>query len=54
MDRWISLVALVAVLVLIGWRLPGRNLLLAAAAALALAALVVSLDRAGIWPGAWR
>jgi membrane protein CcdC involved in cytochrome C biogenesis len=42
------------VLVLIGWRLRGRQMLAATAFGLALAVIVVWLDREGLWPSGWR
>ncbi len=50
----VSIVALLAVLVLVAWRMPGQRVLVAVAVALAVAVLIVGVERAGMWPEGWR
>ena len=54
MEWFVPLVALLAVLFLVGRRQLGQSLLVAAAVALALVLAVVLLERAGLWPQGWR
>jgi hypothetical protein len=54
MEWFVPLVALLAVLFLVGRRQSGQSLLVAAAVALALVLTVVLLERAGLWPQGWR
>ena len=54
MDQWPYVIAGVAVLLLVGWRMRGRNLLAALVFGLAFAVVVVWLDRSGAWPDDWR
>ena len=50
MDVVVSVISLLLVLVLIARGVPGRNLLVVLAAALAVVVLVVGIERAGLWP----
>lgn len=54
METVVAVVAVAAVLFLVARGLPGRNLLVAAACALAAIVLVVALEQNGWWPAAWR
>ena len=53
MDQAMLAISGALVLVLIGWRLRGRQMLAATAFGLALAVIVVWLDREGLWPNGW-
>lgn len=53
--EWIGpVVALLAVLFLVGRGMPGRVMLVAIAAALGVVVVILSLERAGLWPQSWR
>jgi hypothetical protein len=52
--QWVSVISLLLVLVLIGWRMRGRTMLMATCFGLAFAVLVLWLDQSGLWPQAWR
>jgi hypothetical protein len=52
-DRLVSVVAVLAVLFLVGRRLPGRSWPLIVAATLALVVVVVLAERNGLWPRGW-
>lgn len=54
MEQLPCVIAGVAVLLLVGWRMRGRSMLAAAAFGLAFAVIVLWLDRSGVWPEAWR
>ncbi|MBV9078624.1 MAG: hypothetical protein JO048_14220 [Methylobacteriaceae bacterium] len=54
MDYVLPAVALIAVLFLVGRGLPGRRWPAVIAATLAIVVLVVLVERAGLWPAAWR
>jgi hypothetical protein len=54
MDKIVGIVALVAILFLVGWGVPSRHRLLAIVGGLAFALLVLAAERAGLWPAAWR
>ena len=54
MEWIVSVVALLAVLFLVGWGMPGRRMLVAVAGALALVVLILLVERAGLWPQGWR
>ncbi len=54
MEWIVSLVALGAILILVGRGLPGRSRLLAVAATLAFVLVVVLLERSGWWPQGWQ
>lgn len=54
MDQLVFVVSGALVLVLIGWRLRGRQMLAATAFGLAFAVMVVWLDHQGLWPASWR
>lgn len=54
MEQWPYIIAGVAVLLLVGWRMRGRSMLMALAFGLAFALVVVWLDRSGMWPDDWR
>jgi hypothetical protein len=53
MDKFVGIVALLAIYFLVGRRLPAGYHLIAIAAALAFAVLVLAMESAGIWPQAW-
>ena len=53
MDKFVGIVALLAIYFLVGRRMPARYHLIAVAAGLALAVLVVAMESAGLWPRAW-
>ena len=50
MEWFVPLVALLAILFLVGRGLPGRMHLVAVAGALAAVVLVLFLERSGVWP----
>ena len=50
----VSLVALLAVLGMLAWRMPGQRLLIIVAITLALVVMVVGIERAGWWPDGLR
>lgn len=53
--EWIApLIGLLAVLFLVGRRLPGQAWLVTVAVALAVIVAVVWLERSGLWPQSWR
>ena len=52
--QWVSVISLLLVLVLVGWRMRGRTMLMAACFGLAFAVLVLWLDQSGLWPQGWR
>ena len=53
--EWLApLIGLLAVLFLVGRRLPGQAWLMAVAAALAFIVAVLLLERLGLWPESWR
>jgi hypothetical protein len=53
--EWIgALVALLAVLFLVGRGMPGRSVLAAIVVALAAVVLILAVERAGLWPQGWR
>lgn len=53
--EWIApLVALLAVLFLVGRGMPARVILIAAAVSLAVVVLVHVVERSGLWPQGWR
>ncbi len=52
--QWISVVSLLLVLVLVGWRMRGRTMLMATCFGLAFAVLVLWLDQSGLWPQSWH
>lgn len=54
MNQWISVVALVAVLVLVGRGLPRGRWPLLIAATLGFIVLIVFVERSGLWPAGWR
>ncbi|SEO88455.1 hypothetical protein SAMN04487843_104350 [Methylobacterium sp. ap11] len=54
MDIALSVISLLLVLVLIARGVPGRNLLVALAMALAVVVLVVGVERAGLWPASFH
>jgi hypothetical protein len=54
MDKLFGIVALVAILFLVGRGLPSRYRLIAVAAGLAFAVLVLAIERAGYWPAGLR
>lgn len=54
MEWVVALVALVAVLVLVGRGMPRRAILVATVVALAAVVLIVVVERAGLWPQNWR
>ncbi|BAQ44521.1 hypothetical protein Maq22A_c05755 [Methylobacterium aquaticum] len=54
MDIAVSVISLLLVLVLIARGVPGRNLLVALAMALAVVVLVVGIERAGLWPASFH
>lgn len=54
MEWVVSVVALLAVLFLVGRGMPGRPMLIAVAAALGVVVLVLLAERAGLWPQSWR
>jgi len=53
-DKIVGIVALVAVLFLVGRGMPPRYRLIAIAGGLALAVLILAAERAGLWPHGWR
>ena len=54
MEWFVPLIALVAVLFLVGRGMPGQMYLIAIAGALVLVVIVVWLERSDLWPSAWR
>ena len=54
MDKIAGIVALVAILFLVGWGVPPRHRLIAIAGGLAFVVLIVAIERAGWWPQGWR
>jgi uncharacterized membrane protein YqjE len=54
MDKIAGIVGLVAILVLVGWGVPGRHRLIAIAGGLAFAVLILAIEQAGWWPQGWR
>ena len=54
MDKIVGIVALVAILFLVGWGMPPRYRLLAIAGGLAFAVAILAIERAGFWPQGWR
>jgi hypothetical protein len=52
-DRLVSVVAVLAVLFLVGRGLPGRRWPVVIAATLALVVVVVLAERNGFWPPGW-
>lgn len=54
MDIAVSVISLLLMLVLIARGVPGRNLLVALAMALAVVVLVVGIERAGLWPASFH
>ena len=54
MDKIAGIVALVAILVLVGWGLPSRYRLIGIAGGLAFAVLILAIEQAGWWPQGWR
>ena len=52
-ERIVSLVAILAILFLVGRGLPGRRWPLIIAATLALVLIVVLAERNGFWPSGW-
>ena len=54
MDKIVGIVALVAILVLVGWGLPSRYRLIGIAGGLAFAVLILAIEQAGWWPQGWR
>ena len=53
--EWIgAVVALLAVLFLVGRGMPGRSMLVAIVVALAAVVLILLVERAGFWPQGWR
>ena len=53
-DKIVGIVGLVAILVLVGWGVPPRYRLIAIAGGLAFALLILAIEKAGLWPQAWR
>ena len=52
---WIvSLVGLLAVLVLLAYRMPGQRLLIIVAITLVVVVVIVGIERGGWWPQDWR
>jgi len=54
MDWFVPLVALLAVLFLVGRRVPGQSWLMIVAVTLAIVVTIVYLERSGLWPRSWR
>lgn len=54
MDQGMGVLFAALVLLLVGWRLRGRQILAATAFGLAVAVLVVWMDQTGLWPQSWR
>ena len=54
MEWFAPLIGLLAVLFLVGRRLPGQAWLITIAIALALVVTVLWLERSGLWPQSWR
>lgn len=54
MDKIVGVVALVAILFLVGRGLPARYRLVGIAVGLAFAVLVLAIEQAGLWPQSWR
>jgi hypothetical protein len=54
MEWFAPLIGLLAVLFLVGRRLPGQAWLVTIAVALALVVIVLWLERSGLWPQNWR
>lgn len=54
MEWIVSVVALLAVLFLVGRGMPGRPMLIAVAVALGVVVLILLVERAGLWPQGWR
>lgn len=54
MDRWIAAFGVIALLLVIAWRMPGHRILVAAVAALAVIVMIVWLEQSGFWPDSWR
>lgn len=54
MNQWISVVALVAVLVLVGRGLPRGRWPLLIAATLAFVVAIVLVEQGGYWPASWK
>jgi peptidoglycan/LPS O-acetylase OafA/YrhL len=53
MDKIVGVVALVAILFLVGRGMPPRYRLLAVAGGLAFAVLILGAERLGLWPQSW-
>jgi hypothetical protein len=53
MDKMVGIVALVAILFLVGRGVPSRYRLVAVAGGLAFAVAVLAAERAGLWPRGW-
>lgn len=54
MEKLVGIVALVAILFLVGRGLPARFRLVAIAGGLAFALLILAIEQAGWWPQGWR
>lgn len=52
-DRLVALVAMLAVLLLVGRRLPARRWPIILAVTLAVVVLVVLAEQNGLWPRSW-
>jgi hypothetical protein len=54
MDQWGWVLLGAAVLVLVGRRMMGRQMLAATVFGLAVVVVVVWMDQSGLWPRSWR